>query len=275
MSRSLQTTSDDGHKLHLVRWEHAGPDVLLVHGYAEHAGRYGHVAEALVAAGWRVTLVELRGHGQSDGVRGHTDRWHGYIEDVQAAVATLDGPFVMVGHSLGGLVACGALLEPIHPTCVGVALSNPYIHNKVEVSGLERGALRLAARLVPRLRFKSPLSPTAISRDPEVVRRYETDPLVFGTLTPGWVAEVEALQDHVKASTEKGTTPMLMLVGTGDVISDADTNQRIANEWGAPHEVEVYEGLYHELFNEPEQDTVIARLVAWMEPLKEQICGRE
>jgi len=275
MSRSLQTTSDDGHKLHLARWETVGPDVLLVHGYAEHAGRYTHVIEALAAAGWRVTLVELRGHGQSDGVRGHTDRWHGYIEDVQAAVATLDGPFVMVGHSLGGLVACGTLLEPLHPACVGVALSNPYIQNKVETSGLQQKALRVAARLVPRLRFKSPLSPNAISRDPEVVRRYETDPLVFGTLTPGWVNQIEVLQNHIQASARQGTTPMLMLVGTGDLISDPDTNQRVAREWGGPHEVEVYEGLYHELFNEPEQDAVIARLLAWMEPLKEVIRGHQ
>ena len=108
-----------------------------------------------------------------------------------------------------------------------------------------------------------------------MVRRYETDPLVFGTLTPGWVTQIEALQHHIQASARQGTTPMLMLVGTGDLISDPDANQQVAREWGGPHEVEVYEGLYHELFNEPEQDAVIARLLAWMEPLKEVIRGQE
>ncbi len=107
--REQQTlTSRDGTRLNAVVWapeRHLERTLVITHGLAEHMGRYEHVAEAFVEAGWRVIGLELRGHGDSDGKRGHVDAWSRYVEDLQAAIAFADGPVWILGHSMGGLIA--------------------------------------------------------------------------------------------------------------------------------------------------------------------------
>lgn len=267
--RYLRTESDDGTALRIARWGEENPhDVLIVHGLAEHAGRYTHVAQALVDAGWRVTLVELRGHGESEGRRGHIKIWHHYIEDVQIAASTVGRPFVLLCHSMGGLVGATALLEPSSPPCKAIAVSNPLWGIKADAPKLKIAAGRILSKILPWLPLDNEVETRLISRDPAVVAAYEADPLVFGTITPRWFTEMEgALADLVaKASTIQ--QPLRLMVSSADGICDADAAEALAERWGGPHETVRYEALYHEIFNEPEQAQVIGELVAWLETHK-------
>ena len=124
----LKTRSDDGTQIRLARWNETGKkDVLLVHGFSEHLGRYQHIAAFFADRGWRVTALEFRGHGKSEGKRGHVKRWVHLFEDLQAAMATVGRPMALVGHSLGGLITLWSMMHPLTPRVNCVALSNPLL----------------------------------------------------------------------------------------------------------------------------------------------------
>jgi acylglycerol lipase len=266
LEHSIQ--SKDGTRLRLVQW---APDlvrgeVLLVHGLAEHAGRYAHVARALNAAGWRVSLLELRGHGKSEGKPGALTRWSEYVEDLQAAADFLRKPFVLVAHSMGGLVALDALRGPLRDQVQALALSNPLTGVVVVAPRLLSMAKVVLSKLLPQLPLKNPLDPQTISRDPAVVAAYIADPLVFSTIRPRWATEMEAAIERVHAHAGSYDLPLLVMLGTGDRICDHRAMLKLAEGWGGPKvSRQVYEGLYHEIFNEPERERVLADLVQWLE----------
>ncbi len=263
----LTTRSDDGTELRLARWGDAERDVLIVHGLAEHVDRYDHVAEALVAAGWRVTAVELRGHGKSGGKRGHVRYWHKYCEDVQAAAATVQRPFVLLGHSMGGLVTLSTLRQPITPAVRAVALSNPLLGVAVEGPKWKITLAKLLSRLLPALPLTNELDTKLISRDPEVVRKYENDPLVFSVITPRWYTEMTAALESVNQRAGSYTLPLRLMTSTADQICDPKAAQAFGRAYGGEVTAVSYEGLYHELFNELERERVIAELIEWLNGL--------
>ena len=266
----LHTTSNDGTRLRLGRWGKPGRNLLLVHGLAEHLGRYQHVGETLANAGWQVTAVELRGHGESGGQRGHVQRWIHYIEDIRAAagVAGADHqPMVAVAHSMGGLVLLSAVQALVYPPIQAIALSNPLLKAAITPDPAKELASRIASRLLPWLPFKNELDASLISRDREVVARYEQDSLVFNTITPRWYRNMLKAQASVHASAGDFRIPLRMMVGTADAICDHTAALDFAKKWGGPVESVVYDGLYHELFNEPEKDTILSELITWLDGL--------
>lgn len=267
----LHTTSADGTKLRLGRWGQPGRNILLVHGLAEHLGRYQHVGEALGNAGWQVTAVELRGHGESEGRRGHVDAWMQYIEDFQAAAAAAgaDGnPLVVVAHSMGGLVSLDALRTPVHPPVQAVALSNPLIEAAVTVPKWKLSLSGVLSKLLPRLALGNELNTHDLSRSPEIVQAYEQDTLVYSTVTPRWFTEHRGAIARIKAHAPRYTVPLRMMVGTEDRICNHEAALTFARQWGGAQTPAVYDGWYHELFNEPERETLLAELVAWLDGLE-------
>jgi alpha-beta hydrolase superfamily lysophospholipase len=265
--RPVSVTSADGTGLNLRRWtarDRAIGAVLLVPGLAEHYGRYDHVAAATTRAGFETTLVELRGHGGSEGKRGHVDAWSRYEDDLRAAAAHIGGPFYLVAHSMGGLVALSALLsEP--GLARGVVLSNPLLGVAVQAPPLKLAAAQALSKVLPRLSLSNELDVEAICRDPDVVRAYRQDPKVYSTITPRWYTEASAAMERVHAAAGNFKAPLLMLLGTGDRICD---HQRAAAFYeaygGADKSLCRFEGYYHELFNEPEKDDVLEVVLGWL-----------
>jgi alpha-beta hydrolase superfamily lysophospholipase len=263
-SKPSEVRSADGTRLAVFREEPKGParaDLLLIHGLADHMGRYPHVAEAFARAGYRVTGVDLRGNGLSDGKRGHVDSWSNYVDDVQAVVATLPSTPIVVAHSMGGLVALDFVRQ--HPT-PGLVLSAPLLRPQVAVPGWKKAAARVLNRVMPSLAMGNELDANEVSRHPDVVRAYDTDPLVYHTATPRWYHEMLAAGLRTTAAAPEMRVPLLCMWGTGEKIVDPDSIARLCSTWGGPIETHTWEGLYHEIFNEPERDQVLARATAWL-----------
>ena len=264
---TIKIKSRDGTGLRLGRWGDGDRDVLLVHGLAEHAERYEHVGQALAARGWRVTVVELRGHGLSEGKRGHVNSWQDYLDDVTAALGTLGDTVALVGHSMGGLVVLSALASAAPPAVLGAAVSNPLLGVRVKAPVIKVKAARMLAALLPGLSLSNELDTKMISRDPEVVAAYEKDPLVFSTITPRWFREMNDAIVSVREAAPRVSASIYLMVSEGDGICDPAAAREIVGSWAGPTQVSEYGELYHELFNEPEKEQVIKDLGDWLEGL--------
>jgi alpha-beta hydrolase superfamily lysophospholipase len=256
-------------------WAHAREGspvatVLLHHGFAEHSGRHGHVVSALAEAGVDVVLYDARGHGASGGRRGHVDRFADYVADLRQMIAYVTTeakqPPFLVAHSQGGLVATYAALDA--PLAVrGVILTNPALAASVDVPAWKIGAAKLLSRLLPTVALPIGIPPEHISRDSASVDDYRDDPLIFSDGTTRWGAEFLAAQERVLAGHPRFDVPLLVLIGSGDRVVNPSVSGRFYPTVQASElNVEVFEGYYHELFNEPLADRlrVLAMLRQWL-----------
>ncbi len=260
-------TSADGTQLHIATWAPESYDktLLITHGLAEHMGRYQHVAEAFCAAGYRVVGLELRGHGDSEGKRGHVDHWSCYGDDLAAAVEFVGGPCTLLAHSMGGLVVLDRLRDPLPHPIDAMVLTNPLLGVRVEAPAIKLMTAGLLSKLLPRISLSNELETRHISRDPDVVSAYEQDPRVYSTITPRWYTEMRAAMERVAASAAQGRVPLLMVTSDADQICDPHAARRLANHWAADSDQLLYPELYHEVLNEPEKDQILAEILAWLQ----------
>lgn len=235
--------------------------LLVQHGFADHMGRYGFLIEALTAAEIDVWLFDARGHGVSGGRRGHVERFEDYHDDLRAMIALVTeraggAPFLL-GHSQGGLIVCHAALSG-RLAVRGVALSNPALRASLPVPAWKVGMAKGLSRLLPILPVPVGIPSTSISRDENVVRAYDEDPLVFSAGTTRWGAEFLRAQEEVLAQASRLEAPVLVLLGSADAVIDAKTSQTHFRSLQGDAQVQVFDGYYHELFNEPLADRLRA-----------------
>lgn len=242
--------------------------VLICHGLGEHSGRYGHVEDALVPDGWAVYGLDHRGHGRSGGRRAHLDRYSDWLTDFDAFRQLVDGrhpglPTFVLGHSMGGQIALAYALD--HAAGLrGLVLSAPALaSNAVPKAAVP--VLRGLARIVPTLR-PAGIDPTKISKDPAVVAAYQADPLVHhGNPTLGLSAALFGQFDVLPRRARSLRLPLLVQHGTLDELTDPSGTRRLETESGSPDQtVRWYEGLWHEIYNEPERDGPLADLREWL-----------
>ena len=243
--------------------------LLLVHGIAEHAGRYEHVGSQLARAGITTHAYDQRGFGASGGHRAYVDRWSQYHDDVEdrlAEVRTAAGglPVVLYGHSMGGLIALGYVLaDPPRPLPDLLVLSAPAID--AAVPGWKRRLAAVLGGTVPRFAIANTFPKGGLSSDPGVEAAYLADPLAVHRTTTRLGVSLFREQDRVKSKLADGAP----LPVTTYVLHGAD--DPIVPEW-ASRSLEgranvtrrVYDGLHHETHNEPSGATVIADTIAWI-----------
>lgn len=251
--------SADGTKIHAVVTGEGARDILIVHGLAEHAGRYQHVADAWAARGATVTVLELRGHGQSGGKRSHVNAWSEFRDDVATVAATLRPGWSLFAHSMGGLVALDAVLSGLRPA--RLALSNPLIGVRMKVPGWKTFAGRVLSRIMPAVALENELDPAGLSRDPAVGAAYATDPNVYKKVTARWYTEMTAAQGRVLAGaiTE---VPLAFYLGDSDPITDPHAAEAFATKNKAF--VQHYPPMRHELVNEIDKEAVISTIGDWL-----------
>jgi alpha-beta hydrolase superfamily lysophospholipase len=261
----------DGLRLFYRSWSVPAPrgQVALVHGFAEHCGRYDHVAACLNAAGWSVAAVDYRGHGQSGGKRAHIDAFEEYLGDVEAFLGEArraggaDRP-VLLGHSQGGLIA--ARYAELHPDELrALALSSPFMGLAVQLPALKVLAGRMMSKVWPSFSMPSGVDPAWVSRDEAAVARYAADPLVSRITTARWFTEVTRAQAVTLAEASRLALPLLIQQAGADRLALVDATRRLfAGAGSQDKHLEVYEGYYHEIFNEVGKDRVLTDLTAWL-----------
>ncbi len=256
----------DGTELLLRRWQPDGParaDILLVHGLGEHLGRYERTASSLAQRGFSVQGVDLRGHGESDGRRGHVDRWSDFHADLDAASSGLRSPFLLLAHSMGGLVALDWLRER-RDRVSAVVLSSPLLGVAVAAPRWKVALGRLLSKVAPRLPLSNELEADGVCSDPEVVERYLADPLVFRSITPRWFVEMEAALERVHGSCPSFAQPLyLNLAGDERLVSNPHA-LAAADAWGGPVHRVVWDGLRHETLNEKRGPEVLGKIADWL-----------
>ncbi|MPY94401.1 MAG: alpha/beta fold hydrolase [Acidimicrobiia bacterium] len=242
--------------------------VVLVHGLGEHSGRYEEVAAGFAAEGYATWALDHRGHGRSEGRRGHVERFSTFVADLETfrllVAAHQPGPQVLLGHSLGGAIALAHALG--HPGAwAAVVLSGP----AVGATGPPARAVALLGRalstIVPAARVLA-LDAAAVSRDPAVVADYRADPLVHhGRYTARLAAEVYGRMASFAAEVPSLHAPLLIVHGTEDSLVPVDVSRTLLALVGSADKSLVeYPGLYHEVFNEPEGPEVLQDVLDWV-----------
>lgn len=264
MTRILGTP--DGATLLVREWfpaERPWLRLLLMHGLAEHSGRYERTGRLLADAGIDVTAYDQRGHGGSSGVRGDIGRWSDLADDlalVLGEVRSGDGrPVAVLGHSTGGLVALDAVLSrSIAPDML--VLSAPALGD-----GLPRWQHVVApilARVLPTMSLQNAWEPSVLSRDPDVARAYATDPLVLSSTTVRMGAYAITAQKRAIANMGALRVPAFVTHGAEDRLVPPASTESLGRVLGVTRKV--YPGLRHETLNEPEGPQVVADMVAWL-----------
>ena len=244
--------------------------VVISHGLAEHSGRYAHVGARLAAAGFAAYAADHRGHGRTQGSRANLERMALVVDDLGAFVRLATGrhpgvPVFLLGHSFGGLVALQYATDPGCPLD-GLVLSAPAVEAMVG-SALERRLAGVLSALVPGLPVAALNAEVKISRDPEVIRAYRDDPLVYrGRIKARTGAEALATMQALPTRLPRLSVPLLILHGTGDLICALSGSTMVHDTVSsADKTLRHYPDLYHEIFNEPEQDEVLTDLLTWLE----------
>ncbi|MEM7339234.1 MAG: lysophospholipase [Actinomycetota bacterium] len=248
------------------QWQPASGDpsaaVLLVHGIGEHSGRYDHVGRALALAGMDVLGFDNRGHGQSGGRRGHVEAFSEFLDDVEDLIAErreLGVPVVLIGHSLGGLIAAHYMTER-RPSPDLLVLSAPAL--RAEVPVWQRLLAPILVRLVPRLFVPSNIDPTILSRDEAVQQAYADDPVRVGGGTVRLGHESFGAMERTVAGLSRITVPTYVLHGTDDELVPPAASEPLSALANVTYRL--WPGLRHESFNEPEQNEVLAEMIAWI-----------
>jgi len=266
------TTLDQGEQtLAFYAWpnapENARAAVLLLHGLGEHMGRYGHVASALQAAGYVVFGYDHHGHGLSSGLRGNLLSPSQLLDDVRFVIeqvrALTPAPLVLLGHSMGGLVAARAVAQSL-PHIDALVMSSPALGAQTNV--IQKFLLATLPKLFPHVRVDNGVKTTWVARDAQVVRAYVEDPLVHRQISAGLAAWIlkEGAQTVTQASA--WTMPTLLLYAGQDQLVLPQASAEFARL--APSDVlqsHCFNVMYHEIFNDPEKAMVLAKLLAWLD----------
>jgi alpha-beta hydrolase superfamily lysophospholipase len=263
--------SNDGLEMYAQSWEPEGAPkavVCLVHGLGEHSGRYAHVGKAFTEAGFALAAFDLRGHGKSGGPRGHTPSFDAFMDDIADFQKQLDERFpdlprFLYGHSLGGILVLNYALRR-KPDFAGVISTAAGLRTSLEEQKAKILMARVLGTLIPSVAISSGLDPTTISRNKEVVDKYVNDPLVHDKMSLGFGKLMLSVLPWTFEHAHEFSLPLLIMHGEEDKLGYPRGSEEFAAHIKQNCTVKLWDGLYHELHNEPEQNEVLAFMIDWM-----------
>jgi alpha-beta hydrolase superfamily lysophospholipase len=276
MQESTLTTyvASDGDNLAIQDWpldpgSRLRGVVLLVHGLGEHAGRYEELARRLNSQGFAVRGYDHYGHGESGGVRGGLPSDQRLVEDLADVLSStrkrMDAktPLILLGHSMGGLVAAHLVAQGLGRVD-GLVLSSPALDPGL--NAFQKLLLAVLPSVAPNLRVRNGLDPTWISHDPQVVQAYQKDRLIHDRISGRLARYIAEGGPVVLAAAPRWQVPTLLMYAGSDKLVSPRGSAAFAK--AAPArvvEVQAYPELYHEIFNELERGPVYERLQAWLD----------
>jgi alpha-beta hydrolase superfamily lysophospholipase len=246
--------------------------IVIVHGLAEHSGRYADTAAVLAGAGFAVHAVDCRGHGLSEGIRVHVDSVDEYVADARAALEEIrrrhpDRPLFLLGHSQGGLVVLKLALD-FPDALAGIVVVSPFlaVHPGSRPSRLVRLLAAVMRRLAPRVPLPTRIDVRHLARDPAVGEAYARDALVSHAASAGWLRAIERAQREVREGASRLRVHALVMASGEDRLVDPEATRRFAQA-APPDRVELvwWAGFFHEMLNDVGREDVLARIVSWLE----------
>jgi alpha-beta hydrolase superfamily lysophospholipase len=263
--------SADGTKLAYRAWPVSGATITfaVLHGLGEHSGRYERFAQGMAQYHIGSFALDLRGHGQSPGQRGHIDSWSQWVDDAAAFVghveARTSGEVVPLGHSFGGAVLLSTVLAGKLPASRRFVLSSPALKVKVAVPGWKVSLGKLTSNVAPRFSLSNEVEPKTISRLPDVVEAYRTDPLVHNKISSRTYTEWQRATEDILARAGEIRQRFLILAGTDDQLIDPRGSEALHAKSPAVSELHLLPGRYHEPFNDRDNQEVFARIADWLQ----------
>ena len=258
-------------EIHYKHWTCDTPKaaVILIHGLGEHCGRYEALGDFLTSNNIALSAIDLPGHGQSSGDAGHIDDFSDYQQAVldlhqTAALQYPDLPIFLLGHSMGGLIATDLLLD-FQYLFRGALLSGAAIQSPQQPPNWQMNVIRFIAKIFPKLKLIK-LEASKISRDPDVVKNYNDDPLVSKEkLSASFLSSMFTTMTACKNRAFEISLPINIMHGGGDVITSPAGSQYLHDNISSSDKtLTIYEGLYHEIFNEPEAMAIYQTMLAWV-----------
>lgn len=266
----MTITTNDNLQLHVQDFPVSNPKavVAIVHGLGEHGGRYTHVAQYLNQQGYAVMTLDQRGHGLSSGKRGYTPSINTLLDDIDLFLAEAKmkypAPAFLYGHSMGGCMVLSNFLER-NPRIQGVIATGAFISLAFKPSPILLGLGRLMNKIYPAFTQHNQLNHAHVSSDTKVVDAYTSDPLVHDKLSSA--LGIGMLEYGEKLNNFKGniTTPLLLMHGTADKLTSPEGTKQLYNNTTGNRVLKLWDGLYHEIHNEPQQREVFAYLLSWLD----------
>lgn len=261
-----------GLKLKTVEWIPSKMEylVILIHGLGEHMLRYRHWAALFNSHSIGIIGMDLRGHGASDGQRGY-----GSIEEFTADIHGLlnyahqQYPFIpklLYGHSMGGNLTLRYSID-YKPNLSGVISTSPWLRLYKPPTGLTLKIANILRRFLPRIPLSNGLFTEYISRDPVIVNKYKTDPLIHTRITPKLFFSINDSGEFIMQNKHKINYPLLLMHGTGDKITSCKATAEFATFTSDKTTIKLWRGAYHELQNDLEKEKVFAYILSWIEGL--------
>jgi alpha-beta hydrolase superfamily lysophospholipase len=267
----LELQSTDGLRLYAQEWAPDGEVtglICLVHGLGEHSGRYAHMAEYFSSNGFAMISIDLRGHGKSAGQRGHSPSLEVMNDDFSLFLETARERFpnqhlFLYGHSLGGNLVLNYTIRST-PSIKALISSGPLLRPAFEPPAWKITVGRLLYSLLPTLAMSNELDRDALSKDPKVVEAYNADPLVHDRISSRLAIDMLDTGLWLLENAKLLRIPTLIVHGSGDRICSATASQEFAQKAGEICTLKLFDGLFHEIHNEPEKETVFAHVLSWI-----------
>ena len=242
--------------------------ITIVHGLGSHSSRYTHFANFFTQNGYTLLGFDLPGHGHSDGIRGHADSYDEILDIIQHFLDYVlhqypELPQYLYGHSMGGSLVLNYLITRKNNLKAAIA-SSPGLSPAKTPGAAKYFAAKMLSTVYPTFQIENDLDISGVSRDPSVIQRYQEDPLVHSKISARLAFELVNKGQLILRNADKISLPLLVMQGTADRLVNPHINQLFAQDTNPLITYKEWEGLYHELHNEPEKEEVLDFLLSWI-----------
>jgi len=247
--------------------------VNFVHGLGEHSGRYAHVAKVLNNAGYHFAAFDLRGHGLSEGKRGHASGFDQLYDDIDAFITEINHKFTfrqapfLYGHSMGGSLVINFSLNR-NPSLSGVIATAPSLATAFKPPKFQQFMAKVLANIVPVMTVSNSLAANHLSHDQAIVSAYQNDVLVHDKISVKLATELLEKGQDALSKAGNWQLPLLLMHGTDDRITSHHASQAFKERADGNVELILWEDFYHEIHNDFGQEEVLQKLVDWMDNIQ-------
>ena len=246
-------------------------NILLIHGLGEHSGRYKEFAEFFIKNGIGVYALDLQGHGKSDGKRGHIKSFEEYLESVESSLIFirkkfLETPIILFGHSLGGLIGLNFLIERESKEIESAVISSPWIETAIKIPEYLTLIQKVLKRIFPSLRLNNRLISNHLSKNKDVVSKYDKDELVHNKISLNLYSEVMKSIDNVKEKASRIKAKTFLYHGMSDKIISSKGTIEISKLLKS-HKLKLYDNVYHEPHNDLEKEEIYQDILEFIKKI--------